>query len=227
MKILAIDTGTNCCSVAVTDDKSILAEISVETDETHSKHLLKSAETALDMSELSISQIDGFAATTGPGSFTGLRIGISVIQGLASASGKPAAGVPSLEALAWQASFASCLIIPLIDARRGEVYCRRCRFKNGTLANEQDDAAMTPEQALFNIAETCLFIGNGALPIHDVIIKTLGDSAVFPFPCHNNIRASTVAGLALEKFKKGEHSKSESLLPRYIRKSDAETKTVS
>jgi len=222
MKILAVDTGTNCCNVAVLNGKALLAEISVETGETHSKHLLRLIETALDISGIAVRQIDGFAATTGPGSFTGLRIGISAILGLASASGKPAAGMPSLEVLAWQASFSSCLIIPFIDARRGEVYCCRCRFKGGALAKEQDDAAMTPEQALCDIAEPCLFIGDGVLPHRDIIMKTAGDFAVFPLSCHNTIRASTVARLALEKFKSGGLSKLEPLIPRYVRKPDAE-----
>ena len=224
MKILAADTGTNHCGVAICDDQSILAEISVKIHDTHSKHLLKIVETALTRSGLSISEMDGFAAASGPGSFTGLRIGISTAQGLAMASGKPAVGIPTLDALAWQVSFAPGLIVPLIDARRGEVYFCRRRFAGGALLNEGTDGVMPPEKALEGIDETTLFIGSGALAHREIIEKKMGDMAIFPPPFHHGLRPSTVAGMALEKFKTDPPSTRNDMVPHYIRQPDAAVK---
>ena len=224
MKILAADTGTEHCGVAICDDQLIVVEISVKINDTHSKHLLKLIGAALDMSGLSISEIDGFAAAIGPGSFTGLRIGISAMQGMAAASGKPMAGMPTLNALAWQASFAPCLIAPFLDARREEVYCCRCRFTDGALTKEQKDGVMSPEQALEGIDEPCLFIGSGALAHKKVIEKIMGQRAIFPLPGHHGLRPSTVAGMALEKFKAGHPSTPETIVPHYIRQPDAKVK---
>ncbi len=102
MKILAVDTATKGCSVAVTENSILLTELTLVSSRTHSKHLMGMIETAFSMSGLTVNDIDGFAVTKGPGSFTGLRIGISAIKGLASAAGKPVAGVSTLDSLAFQ-----------------------------------------------------------------------------------------------------------------------------
>ncbi|VEN75361.1 tRNA (Adenosine(37)-N6)-threonylcarbamoyltransferase complex dimerization subunit type 1 TsaB [Candidatus Desulfarcum epimagneticum] len=224
MKILAADTGTNICSVAVCGDGEILAEISANTRQTHSRHLLRLVRQALDMAGLSISEIDAFAAATGPGSFTGLRIGVASIQGLAAASGKPAAGIPSLKALAWQAPFASGRVIPFVEAGRGEVFFRLCRFADSGLETLQDDAVMPPGKALEGLTGPCFFIGNAALRRRGLIEKTLGEAAFFPPSCHHHLRPSTLAFLAREKIQKQKGPGPGPLAPRYVRKPDAEVK---
>jgi len=122
MRILAVDTATKSCSVAIVEKESIIAETTLFIEQTHSKHLMKMIDTALNLSGLTVSELDGFAVTRGPGSFTGLRIGISSIKGFAMASGKPVVGVSSLDSLAMQCCFSPYLVSPLLDARKGEVY---------------------------------------------------------------------------------------------------------
>ena len=122
MKILAVDTATNSCSAAIVDDGIACAELTTVNNQTHSKHLLHMIDTVCDMSGLKITDMDGFAVTIGPGSFTGLRIGISTVKGLAWPLNKPVVGISSLDALAWQCIPAAYPICTLLDARKQEVY---------------------------------------------------------------------------------------------------------
>ncbi|MGD9326825.1 MAG: tRNA (adenosine(37)-N6)-threonylcarbamoyltransferase complex dimerization subunit type 1 TsaB, partial [Desulfobacterales bacterium] len=110
MKILALDTATQSCSVAIIDGEQLLAELTRANVKTHSRHLMDLIETVCLAADLSVRDMDGFAVTIGPGSFTGLRIGISTIKGLAFSLSKPVAGVSSLEALAWQCAQSAYLI---------------------------------------------------------------------------------------------------------------------
>jgi tRNA threonylcarbamoyladenosine biosynthesis protein TsaB len=224
MRILAVDTATSSCSVAIVDRASLAAEFTLNRKETHSKHLMEMINTVLKMSGFDLCAVDGFAVTKGPGSFTGLRIGISTIMGLAVASEKPIVGVSSLEALAAQAPFFSNLICPLIDARKGEVYFSRFRFINGHLKKQTDEQVTRPEIAMDNIKESCLFVGNAALLYKTIIMEKLSPFASFAPVVHNTIRASTVARLSMAKFKSKNADKIENFSPNYIRRSDAELK---
>jgi tRNA threonylcarbamoyladenosine biosynthesis protein TsaB len=102
MKILALDTATDSCSVAATDDGTLAAELTIRKNQTHSKHLMELIHSVLEIAGFGVGDLDGLAVTVGPGSFTGLRIGISTIKGLAHALDKPVVGVSTLEALARQ-----------------------------------------------------------------------------------------------------------------------------
>ncbi len=222
MRILAVDTATTSCSVAIVDKTSLLTEFTLHREETHSKHLMDMINTALKISGLNISDMDGFAVTRGPGSFTGLRIGISTIKGLAAASGRPIVGVSSLEALATQASLSSDLICPLLDARRGEVYFSRYRFINGRLKKQMEEKVTPPDRAVGDLCESCLFVGNGAWLYKKILLEKLGEFASFAPIIQNTIRASTVAYLSLEKFENSDTDDIGKFMPHYIRKSDAE-----
>jgi tRNA threonylcarbamoyladenosine biosynthesis protein TsaB len=227
MKILALDTAAESCSVAVADSETdALSEISLVTRQTHSKHLLKMIQTALSFynngAGLDIADMDGFAVAKGPGSFTGLRIGISTVKGLAAASRKPLAGISNSDALAFQFSFSPCLICTLIDARKKEVYTSRYRFQDGILKKEKSDAVLSPDAAIADVCEPCLFVGNGALLYQTLIIEKMGELARFAPPCLNAVRASSIAHLALKRFENNDMDDIASLTPDYIRKSDAE-----
>jgi len=226
MRILAVDTATTSCSVAILDQTSLMAEFTLDREETHSKHLMDMVNTALGMSGLNISDMDGFAVTRGPGSFTGLRIGISTIKGLAAASGRPIVGVSSLEALAYQVSFSPDLICPLLDARRGEVYYSRYRFINGQLERQIKERVTHPDKAVADLNEACLFVGNGALLHQKMLLEKLGNFASFAPVNQNTIRASTVAYLSMAKFESDDTDDIEKFQPHYIRKSDAELKIM-
>jgi len=224
MKILAVDTSTMSCSVAVTDKDSLLAEATSVREQTHSKHLMDMVDSVIDFSGLAISELDGFAVTRGPGTFTGLRIGISTVKGLATASGKPVVGISSLDALAKQCAYASNLICSLIDARRGEVYFARYRFLDGVLEKVIEERVLPPAQAVSDINEPALFVGNGARLYQDIILEKVAEQACFAMPCHNTIRASTVAQLSLGRFEKNDTDDVGMFVPHYIRQSDAQLK---
>jgi tRNA threonylcarbamoyladenosine biosynthesis protein TsaB len=222
MRILAVDTATTSCSVAIVDGASLSAEFTLNKKETHSKHLMEMIETVLKISGFDISAVDGFAVTKGPGSFTGLRIGISTIMGLAAASGKPIVGVSSLEAIAAQVPLSQDLICPLIDARKGEVYFSQYKFISGYLQRQTDEQVTCLEKILDDVKDSCLFVGNGAVLYKNMILEKLGCSASFAPMDHNTIRASTVAHLSMTKFKSKNTDKIENFSPHYIRRSDAE-----
>jgi len=226
MKILAADTATQSCSVAIIDNSDLLCEQTLISSQTHSKHLMEMLKKAIDLSGLTINDLDGLAVTAGPGTFTGLRIGISTIKGLAAASGKPVAGISSLEALALQSSFNGS-VCSMIDARRGEVYFARYRiaaagFSSRIVKQESMETVLTPEKAVSDINEPTLFIGNGALLYQQKITKTLGKDALFSSLSQNTIQAVTIAHLGMNQLQKKDHAEASSLIPVYIRASDAE-----
>ncbi len=226
MRILAVDTATTSCSVAIVDKASLLSEFTLDREETHSKHLMNMIKAAVRMAGLNFSDLDGFAVTRGPGSFTGLRIGISTIKGLAVASEKPVVGVSSLKALALQVSYSRDLICPILDARKGEVYYSRYRFLSDHLRKQTKERVAPPDQAVDDLNESCLFVGNGALLYKEMILEKMGKFASFAPLIQNTIRASTMAYLSMAKFENNDTDDIEKILPYYIRKSDAELNLV-
>lgn len=222
MRILAVDTAAKSCSVAIMTAGSLSAELITLKDETHSKHLMELIHKVLGMAGFRVGELDGLAVTIGPGSFTGLRIGVSTVKGLAHALNKPVVGVSSLDALAWQCADRSHLICALLDARKGEVYSATYRFENDTLTQKSLENVTAPEAAVEGLKEPCVFIGSGAQLYRRNIINVLGNLANFVPEDQNIIRASSVGFLSMEKFKTHDTSEAAGLVPHYIRKSDAE-----
>ena len=208
--------------MAVVEKASLLAEVTMIREQTHSKHLMGMIRTVVDLSGLDLGEVDGYAVNRGPGTFTGLRIGMSSVKGLAAASGKPVVGVSSLDALAMQAFISPYLVFPLLDARRGEVYGSQHRFQNGKMMKETNENVFPPEIAIRNIKEPCLFVGNGARLHRTEIIDIMGDLAIFAPVFQDTIRASTIAYLGADRFENGDTDDVGTLSPQYIRKSDAE-----
>src|SRR5688572_13636409 len=125
MRILAVDTSSERGSVCVMDSGQVLGEIRLACSVQHSERLFRSVESRFDYVPFTLADIDLFVAARGPGSFTGLRLGLAAMEGFAAAHGKPGAGVSTLEALAWKSGPSGVegrVIAPVIDARRGEVY---------------------------------------------------------------------------------------------------------
>ncbi|QTA81509.1 tRNA threonylcarbamoyladenosine biosynthesis protein [Desulfonema limicola] len=222
MKILAVDTASQSCSVGIINDNTVTAEITSSSRQTHSRHLMDMIDSALKMSGFKIKDIDGFAVTRGPGSFTGLRIGISTVKGLALASGRPVAGVSNLKVLASHFYHSPYLICIMIDARKGEVYCAKYRFEKGLLIEQGREQVLSPEKAVSGIDEQCIFSGNGSEIYKTIISDNLKDKAFFA-PAHTNIiRASDVAVTALPRLKNGDYDNLAGFSPSYVRKADAE-----
>jgi tRNA threonylcarbamoyladenosine biosynthesis protein TsaB len=207
----------------------LMSEFTVITGRTHATHLMALIQKVVDIHGLAVHDLDGFAVTKGPGSFTGLRIGLSTVMGLALASGKPAVGVSSLEALATQGAVSPCLVCPILDARRSEVYSCIYRFRDGRLKSETEAKVGPVQEAIASIDETCIFIGDGALLHRKTIVDQKGRSAHFVPNCHHTIRASTVAHLGIQRMNTDGSNLNDiddagGLTPYYIRKSDAELK---
>jgi tRNA threonylcarbamoyladenosine biosynthesis protein TsaB len=222
MRILSVDTATLSCSVGVLDAGRLTAEATSEKKQTHSKHLMKMIDTVVHMAGIRMDEMDAFAVTIGPGSFTGIRIGISTVQGLATALGKPAVGVSSLEALAHQAGCGPYLICPLLDARKGEVYTALYQSEKDGLRRIIEDHVSSPEKMLYRIDAPCLFVGNGAQVYGELIEEKLGAHAMFAGAILNNIRAETVGRIAMRRVQTKDHKNFNQLIPQYIRKSDAQ-----
>jgi len=222
MKILALDTATDSCSVAATDDMALSAELTIQKNQTHSKHLMELIHSVLEIAGFGVADLDGLAVTIGPGSFTGLRIGISTVKGLAHALDKPVVGISTLKTLAWQCGQTSYLIYPLLDARKDEVYGATYRFNADQLIQKTSARAMIPEAVVEDIKSPCVFIGTGARLYRQSIIAAAGSLAHFVPDGQNVIRASSVAFLSMPRFEANDTDGVAGLVPNYIRKSDAE-----
>lgn len=225
MKILAVDTATHTGSVALTDYEVVLAEYSLFSKETHSRRLLQAVEYLLAQTGLALNDIDGLAVTIGPGSFTGIRIGLATFKGLALATGKPVVGISTLDALAANFPVADRLVFPVIDARKGEVFTA-AYYPNeeGRLIKTSPESALSPQDLVARIEERVILIGDGARSYGEFFEKELGDKAFFAPGPFSFIRASNVAFLAAEKFKAGELVDVVTMVPTYIRLSEAELK---
>ncbi len=226
MNILAVDTSTSMASVAVAVGERIAAESTFNTDRTLSARLIPEIERLLALAGLAAADIDLFAASTGPGSFTGVRGGIATVQGLALAGGKPCAGFSSLTLLAMNLQLAAYPVCALLDARKSEVYGALFDCSAPIPATMIGDTVLPPERFLGLLRETTgspvLFCGDGAVRYRDLINGKLGDQALFaPFPL-NIARASNGILLALHAYRSGATLEPSRLLPTYLRASEAE-----
>jgi tRNA threonylcarbamoyladenosine biosynthesis protein TsaB len=222
MKLLALDTTARSCSVAVVDDIRLVVELSVDSGATHSIRLMSMVDEALRLAAMSLDDLDAFGVSLGPGSFTGLRIGISTVQGLAFATGKPCHGVSSLDALAY-----GCLpwpqrICALLDARKDDVYTAVYRSRGLQLERIGDERVLPVAAALDSVDGSHLYVGDGAWRYRDRIVAKLGETAAFAGRDKCFPRASATARLAQRMAEEGAPADLERLIPRYIRASDAE-----
>jgi len=222
LKILAIDTSTDTGSIAITDGEDILAESILNVGRTHSETLIPSFQEMLEKTQLDIKDLDLLALTLGPGSFTGVRIGASTIKGFALALDKPVAGVSTLEALASNFPFSSLPIMPLFDARRGEIYSGMFQWEEGIIKRLSEDRAASLDDAISRIETKTIFAGEGLVKYGHMIKDRLGDNAVFAPRAVWYIRASNVAALGLKSYKADGGLDIATFTPSYRRRSEAE-----
>jgi tRNA threonylcarbamoyladenosine biosynthesis protein TsaB len=170
MRILAVDTSSERGSVCIMDNGQVLGEIRLACSVQHSERLFRSIEFLFGYVSFSLADIELFVAARGPGSFTGLRLGLAAMEGFAAAHGKPGAGVSTLEALAWKSGISEPLIAPVIDARRGEVYGGLYRRDGESLIEVQPAMVMKPEEWFGALPDGPLtFCGDGALRYQEFI----------------------------------------------------------
>jgi tRNA threonylcarbamoyladenosine biosynthesis protein TsaB len=222
MLILGIDTATRIASVGVTRESEILAEASIEALSNHTETLLPLISDVVAQAHISLSDITGIGVSIGPGSFTGLRIALGTVKGLAYAMGQRVVGVPTLEALACTVSEWNGLVCPILDARKREVYSALFRHSSkGTLLPIWPAQVSSIETALSQITESCLFLGDGVETYGSAIRMHCGANArLLPFASHHP-RGALVARLAWGRLVHGDGDEIASLVPAYIRPPEA------
>ena len=219
MLILAFESSAKAASVALCRDGHLVSQYSQCSALTHSRTLLPMAEDMLKNAELTIGDIDAFAVAHGPGSFTGIRIGVSTVKGLAWASDKPCVGVSTLEAMAWHGVSAGGYICPVMDARRHQFY--NAVFVNGVKVTPDRCAAFENIYAeLKAIGKKVLLCGDGA-PLFKSLCPDDGDIILPPVTCTDQ-NAVSVALCGYDAFINGKALKQNVLQPIYLRASQAE-----
>ncbi|MDI7260969.1 MAG: tRNA (adenosine(37)-N6)-threonylcarbamoyltransferase complex dimerization subunit type 1 TsaB [Thermodesulfobacteriota bacterium] len=225
MKVLGIDTSTSCGSVGLVIDEQVVSEYLLNISVTHSERLLGAIEFVLREARCPMEDLDGWAISLGPGSFTGLRIGVSAIKGLAFATRKPVAGISTLDVLGSQISPTPHLICPILDARKKEVYTAFYRYEEGKLLKRLSPyQTMRPEDLIKKIDERTIFVGDGVKTYGDYIKKSLPSLSLFPPAPIHLPHGSTVARLGLELLIRGEYLDLSTFTPIYVRPSEAEVK---
>lgn len=225
MNILALDTSGPVCGVALLSGDTLRYEAAAVNRFTHSVSLMKMVDEAFEHTGMAIGDIDLFAAVVGPGSFTGVRIGVSTVKGLAHGAGKPCVGVDALEALAAGISGGDALLCPIQDARAGQVYGAAFAAGLPPIRLLPDMAAKLDEYldaALLAAGEDrpLLFLGDGVPPNCSQIEQRLGARALFA-PTHlNALRPASVCMVALQR--QAEQVDYLTLMPRYLRAPQAE-----
>jgi tRNA threonylcarbamoyladenosine biosynthesis protein TsaB len=225
MRILALDTTTGCGSVALLENTRLLAEINAQSGLTHSARLLRAVDYLLKKNGLEIGDMDGFAVAAGPGSFTGIRIGLSTIKAFAFASRKLVAPVSSLAALALKLrETQGRLLCSFLDAKKQEVYAALFETRDRELKEVVREGAYGPDAFLSGLPahRVVHFIGNGVDVYRDKIQAYLKDNA--RFSSRSLFIGHEVGLLGYEVLKKGRGVTGEALEPLYYRKSQAEDK---
>lgn len=224
MKILALDTTAKASSASIVSEEKILAEFSVNLNLTHSQTIMPMCEQVLDCCQLTLEEIDAFAVSSGPGSFTGLRIGLSAIKGMAYALKKPCIEVSTLDALSYNVRPFFGIICAVMDARCNQFYNALYRQTADSFEKLTEDRAisladLTDELQRFD--EPILLVGDGAQLCYNKVKDLLPRILLTPANnCHQ--RASGVGLAAMEKAEKGLFTDASALIPHYLRRPQAE-----
>ena len=223
MLILSLDTSTKSASIALLKDDETLYEINMNLGVHHSTAILPALDTLCRTSNIKTNAIDLFVCTIGPGSFTGLRIGLSTIKGLAFAADKPVVGVSTLDALAWNVAGLEMFVCPMLDAKKNHVYTALYRAgAENMLERKEHERIIDVKTFLQNINDKTVFVGDGATMHRELICAMLPDKAFFVSHVHQHIRASAVGHLGVKKYLRGDVLHPFNVTPIYLRFPDAE-----
>ena len=222
MKILSVDSSAVIATAALCEDGKLLAEYTLNNKTTHSQTLLPMVESLLSFFALDVKDVDLFAVSAGPGSFTGVRIGAATIKRLAFASGKPCAQVSTLEAIAYNLRFHKGLICPVMNARRSQVYTALFRSDGKKLERLLDDSALSIaelDDLLSQYGEEVALSGDG----YDICVEGFQKTELRPVPDRlRHQSAFSVAEVAYKNYLNGEFKSDKELGVDYLRPSQAE-----
>ncbi len=229
MAVLGIDTATMVCSVGLAANNRVLGEYSLNNKRTHSQKLLPLIDRLLKDSRIDLKELKAIAVAKGPGSFTGIRIGMATAKGLAQALGIPAIGIPTLDIIAAQFVYTAPLVCPILDARRHEVYTAIYNNESTEPQRLSDYLALPLESLLevlagFNSPKGVLFPGDALEVYADYLKDMLKDRFLqLPHPYRLN-RGGLCACLGEKVFLKGRYPDLYTLSPLYVRRPEAEVK---
>lgn len=219
MKILAVDTSATAASVAVAEENKLIGEFSINTALTHSQTLMPMVDVLLKNTGLSVNDINAVAVNAGPGSFTGVRIGVAAVKGIAFPKNLPCVSVSTLESMAYNMLGNDCVVCSVMDARCSQVYNALFRVKGCTVTRMTDDRALSLtdlKNEFQNISEKVVLVGDGAVLCSEFLGSELENVMLAPF--NNRIQtASSVAYAAFEKINNGETLTVDELMPVYLR----------
>ncbi|MBP2241838.1 tRNA threonylcarbamoyladenosine biosynthesis protein TsaB [Cytobacillus eiseniae] len=225
MKVLSIDTSNYALGIALLDGDQVIGEYITNLKKNHSVRVMPAIEALMKDCDMKPSDLSKIVVAKGPGSYTGVRIGVTIAKTLAWTLNIPLSGVSSLEVLAASGRYFEGMISPLFDARRGQIYTSLYQFHNGKMVNQKKDqlllstdwAAQLKEQS-----ERILFVGND-LPLHRSIFdEILGSQAVYAEMTEQNPRPAELALLGKDKEAEDVHT----FVPNYIRLAEAEANWI-
>jgi tRNA threonylcarbamoyladenosine biosynthesis protein TsaB len=217
MRLLAIETSTLAGGVALFDGERLVGEYLLDVSVTHSERLMVAVDRLLGDARWSPRELEALAVAIGPGSFTGLRIGLATVKGLALALSIPIAGVPTLDAMAASVPFAALPVCPIVDARKGEVYASLFRWDGEGMHREWDYLALGPDELAARFEEPVIVMGDAAASIRSPFARLAPAARRRPSP-------ACVGQLALPRLAQGDVVAPADLLPLYLRPSEAELK---
>jgi len=222
MKILGIDTSTPIGSVALIDDDNIVAEHTLNIVQAHSSRLMPAIDTVLKWGDITPDALDGCAVGIGPGSFTGIRIGVATVKSLCYAVDKPIVGVSTLEAIAYNLRWTDGCVCPILDARRSEIY--GSVFHGGAEWQRLTDDLCLPVDTFLGELNNHIspdsiitFVGDGLASYGDAVRELLDETACFADAIFNVPRGATIAKLGAQRLKQGDSDSYWTLVPNYVR----------
>lgn len=224
MRILSLDCATECATVAILEDDKLIGEINFNYKKQHSVILMPMIDEVLKNTSLNIDDIDGFVVSKGPGSFTGLRVGMATIKGLVQASKKPFISVSTLDGLANNLFYANGLICPIMDALRGNVYTALYKFKDNNLISLTEPMVISLDELITTLKEkneSVYFIGDGTYKFKEKLSNEL-ENINFA-PSHLNLaRAASLGQIGVKYLSDGIQDDIYAAAPIYLRLSQAE-----
>ncbi|MCR5484792.1 MAG: tRNA (adenosine(37)-N6)-threonylcarbamoyltransferase complex dimerization subunit type 1 TsaB [Clostridiales bacterium] len=224
MKILSVDSSASAASAAVIEDGKILGEMYLNTGLTHSRTLMPAVEAVLECSDTLLADVDVLAVTNGPGSFTGVRIGVAAVKGMADAAGKKCVGVSTLLSMAYNLLSCGCVICAAMDARCSQVYTALFESDGKNIARLTDDRAISVDdlgEELKKLKKKIIFVGDGAVLCYNKLKDVVKDI----FIADENVRLQRASGAATAVYLTGLYEKAvlpEELTVSYLRPSQAE-----
>ncbi len=224
MITLGLDTSTKVASIAILDEEKIIGEYSLSKDMSHSEKLMPMIKEVLDNIDFKIEDIDLFTVALGPGSFTGLRIGITTIKTFSHLFEKPIVGVSTLESLAYNLYGSKSIIMPMLDARRDRVYTALYSFEKGKVKEIEGSQILEIKDLKEKLGDfqDIIVCGDGSVFYRKEISEQMGDRVSFASLGQNITRASSIGELGREKYDEGKIDDPFTLIPEYIRATKAE-----